>query len=192
VAKTNHLFLKNFFKDQFPEYARNELYITGESYAGIYVPTIVREILKDPGNMNLKGFAVGDGCIGFNVLCGPSKEYNGPYWQLEFYHGHGQISNELYNSITNNCPEKNLKNGNLTPYCQKLYREAVNEIGGAYPYNLYDDCTDNIFLQYKKIINIGDLLLYFYLIISPYNMIWNMILLTPHFLAQDILVRDKR
>jgi carboxypeptidase C (cathepsin A) len=49
------------------KYIKNPLYITGESYAGVYVPTIVREILKDPQEVNLVGFAVGDGCMGTEV-----------------------------------------------------------------------------------------------------------------------------
>jgi hypothetical protein len=36
----------------------HSLYITGESYAGVYVPTLVREILNDVNStMNLAGFA---------------------------------------------------------------------------------------------------------------------------------------
>ena len=58
--------------------------------AGVYVPTIVRAILKDPRGINLKGFAVGDGCMGTEVLCGGGS---GPYWNVEFMHGHGQVSN---------------------------------------------------------------------------------------------------
>ena len=68
VAKANHVFLKNLFHTDFPEFAKNELFIAGESYAGIYVPTIVREILADPGPLNLRGFAVGDGCSELSEL----------------------------------------------------------------------------------------------------------------------------
>jgi carboxypeptidase C (cathepsin A) len=32
---------------EFPEYMKHDIYIIGESYAGIYVPTLVREILKN-------------------------------------------------------------------------------------------------------------------------------------------------
>jgi hypothetical protein len=56
--------------------------------AGIYVPTIAREVLKDPQGINLVGFAVGDGCMGTEVLCG-AKE--GPYYDLQFMWGHGQV-----------------------------------------------------------------------------------------------------
>ena len=47
-------------------------YIIGESYAGVYVPTLVRAIRADatfPGN--LRGFAVGDGCLGGDAGRGP-------------------------------------------------------------------------------------------------------------------------
>lgn len=56
----------------------------------MYVPVIVREIVKNPQGLNLKGFAVGDGCMGTEVLCGGGS---GPYWDVEFFHGHGQVSN---------------------------------------------------------------------------------------------------
>ena len=65
------------------------MYIMGESYAGIYVPTIVQAVLEDPGPLNLRGFAVGDGCMGTEVLCGPAD--SGPYYEIEFFHGHGQV-----------------------------------------------------------------------------------------------------
>lgn len=58
--------------------------------AGVYVPVIVRAIMEDPRGINLKGFAVGDGCMGTEVLCGGGS---GPYWDVEFMHGHGQVSN---------------------------------------------------------------------------------------------------
>ena len=46
--------LKDFFTG-FPEYATNEFFITGESYAGVYVPTLAARIVDDP-EFNFKVF----------------------------------------------------------------------------------------------------------------------------------------
>jgi len=55
---------------KFPEFKANDLYISGESYAGIYVPYLTNQIDQyntlNAGNPsvfkpNLKGFAVGNG-----------------------------------------------------------------------------------------------------------------------------------
>ena len=54
----------------FPEFGKNELYISGESYGGVYVPYLAHYIVKhneenandkDAFKPNLKGFAVGNG-----------------------------------------------------------------------------------------------------------------------------------
>uniref|UniRef100_A0A6B2L3B8 Carboxypeptidase n=1 Tax=Arcella intermedia TaxID=1963864 RepID=A0A6B2L3B8_9EUKA len=149
VAQTNLIFLKNWFQE-YPAFMNNDLYLLGESYAGVYVPSIVREILKSPGGLKLKGFGVGDGCIGTDVLCGSS---HGPYYSIEFMHGHGQFSNQLYRTIRSNCPESELKKGNLTAECVKLVGQVWDEVGGFYDYNLYDDCIDrNIFFHRQQVV----------------------------------------
>jgi hypothetical protein len=148
TAKSNYGFLVNWYK-AYPEFLINELYIVGESYAGVYVPTLVREIVQNPtAKINLKGFAVGDGCIGTEVLCG---EKDGPYYIMEFMHGHGQFSNILYNTIISSCSEADLRNGNLNATCIALIDNMWNEIGGFFDYNLYDECFDlNIFKKNRK------------------------------------------
>lgn len=57
-----------FFYNKHPEYRFNPLYITGESYAGKYIPYIALEITKRNQSSNelpisLKGIAIGDGWI---------------------------------------------------------------------------------------------------------------------------------
>ena len=141
VAKANHHFLKTLFSKDFPEYAKNELYITGESYAGIYVPTIVREILADPGPLNLAGFAVGDGCMGTDVLCGSNGEDPGPFFRIEFMHGHGQVSERNYNTINAECPIAVQKSGKgMSPACTAAVKQMDDSLGGMFDYSLYDDC----------------------------------------------------
>ena len=46
MALDNHWALKYFLK-YFPEYAKNEFYITGESYGGVYIPTLAARIMDD-------------------------------------------------------------------------------------------------------------------------------------------------
>ena len=47
----------DFFRTKFPELASNEFFITGESYAGVYIPTLTKEILDNAPN--LVGITVG-------------------------------------------------------------------------------------------------------------------------------------
>eukprot|EP01126_Amoeba_proteus_P012395 TRINITY_DN1509_c0_g1_i1.p1 TRINITY_DN1509_c0_g1~~TRINITY_DN1509_c0_g1_i1.p1 ORF type:complete len:303 (-),score=47.36 TRINITY_DN1509_c0_g1_i1:199-987(-) len=83
--------------------------------------------------------------MGIDVLCGDS---DGPYWDVEFMHGHGQFSNSLYRKIKTSCSEAELKNGNVSPFCQSVLDQMSQEIGGYYGYNLYDECWyKNIFAR---------------------------------------------
>ncbi|MGH0171095.1 UNVERIFIED_CONTAM: hypothetical protein FKN15_060121, partial [Acipenser sinensis] len=53
VSMNNFLALKEFFR-LFPEFSRNEFFITGESYAGIYIPTLAERVMEDSSiNMQL-------------------------------------------------------------------------------------------------------------------------------------------
>jgi cathepsin A (carboxypeptidase C) len=57
----------DFFQNKFPTLAANPFYITGESYAGVYVPTLARWIVDHNDQdgsfkINLKGIAAGDPC----------------------------------------------------------------------------------------------------------------------------------
>ena len=54
--------LLTLFFNTFPQYAKQDFFITGESYAGHYVPQFASEIMSHNNrNINLKGVAVGNG-----------------------------------------------------------------------------------------------------------------------------------
>ena len=67
VARDNLQALVQFF-DKFPGYKKNDFYISGESYAGVYVPTLAYEIVKynklpnRKTTIKLKGIMVGNAC----------------------------------------------------------------------------------------------------------------------------------
>ncbi|CAI2166925.1 9411_t:CDS:10 [Funneliformis geosporum] len=80
VSQQFLLFLDEFF-EIFPEYADDDMYLSGESYAGTFIPYIASSILKrnsarkTPENKKygLKGIAIGNGWID------PASHYNAYY-----------------------------------------------------------------------------------------------------------------
>eukprot|EP00659_Diplonema_papillatum_P015640 gene15640-23871_t len=157
VFAANHKAHATLFNDIFPELKPNPFFIFGESYAGIYVPGFVQAMLDDPiPGLNFKGFAVGDGMIGCDPV--PGKPANwcvdldnvgvfkypntwpGPYYDIEFFHGHSQFSEELYRNIHETCTMPELKMGNMTAACSALIDQMSDEVGGFFVYNLYNQC----------------------------------------------------
>ncbi|XP_052200207.1 serine carboxypeptidase-like isoform X1 [Diospyros lotus] len=65
VSNDLYDFLQAFFAEH-PEFAKNDFYITGESYAGHYIPAFAARVhqgnkAKEGIHINLKGFAIGNG-----------------------------------------------------------------------------------------------------------------------------------
>jgi len=72
-AEANLAVLVAFFNEH-PSELKRDLYIIGESYAGVYVPLLAKQILEynqraaSAGKeMALRGIGVGNGCVGFGV-----------------------------------------------------------------------------------------------------------------------------
>jgi len=130
--------IKSFFL-KFPKFNKNEVFISGESYAGVYVPRIVQNILNYNNEfpINLKGFAVGDACTP-PAICG--SKVIGPYYNIEFLFGKNSFSNSLYESIKSVCTSEELKNGTLSTACSTEVNKINEEAGGYWLYAYYDDC----------------------------------------------------
>eukprot|EP00052_Salpingoeca_macrocollata_P016263 m.130670 g.130670 ORF g.130670 m.130670 type:complete len:431 (-) comp19991_c0_seq5:53-1345(-) len=136
TAIHNFVFLQNWYS-KFPQFKSNDLFIVGESYAGVYVPMLAELIFDNDKSINLKGFAIGDACAGTEVLCGAPS---GPFYHLEFLHGHGQFSDKLYREIHTVCTEAELQYGHMSAQCTAAVNKVQAEVGGYYSYNLYDEC----------------------------------------------------
>lgn len=67
MADNMYEFFQIFFQ-QYPKYANNPFFITGESYAGHYIPALASRILTgninhEAPNINLQGIAIGNGLV---------------------------------------------------------------------------------------------------------------------------------
>ncbi|CAE7939463.1 Serine carboxypeptidase 1 [Symbiodinium microadriaticum] len=140
TAKHSLIFMQNWMK-AFPEYSSNRLFLVGESYAGLYVPMLAQQILE-AGTMRLEGIAVGDGCLGGPGNEGGCMPSNGPYFTVEFFHGHGQFSDKTYKLIQEACSKEELVNGAKTAQCHAALDKMDQERGYSFDYNLYDECYD--------------------------------------------------
>ena len=128
------------FFNAFPEYKNRDFYLTGESYAGQYVPNIANylltaDITKD---INLKGIAVGNGCWGgdaTSVKCnGPNTEQN----DVDFYYGKGLVSKKMYNKAYSSCKFNTKYSPSVL--CDAALAELHEQVGPHNVYNVYDNC----------------------------------------------------
>ncbi|KAL8042762.1 hypothetical protein ABFX02_09G074300 [Erythranthe guttata] len=111
TAKDNLVFLQKWFLD-FPQYRNSRLFITGESYAGHYVPQLANLIIqlnKKKKIINLTGIALGNPLLEF------STDYNS---RAEYFWSHGLISDSTYNVFTSGC--------NYSRYVSEYYRDSVS------------------------------------------------------------------
>lgn len=97
-AKDMLTFLLKWF-EKFPEFKSRDLFLTGESYAGHYIPQLAVAVLdynaqSKKFKFNLRGVAIG------NPLLKLDRDVPATY---EYFWSHGMISDEIGLKITNEC-----------------------------------------------------------------------------------------
>ncbi|XP_054626679.1 cathepsin A-like [Dunckerocampus dactyliophorus] len=95
VAEDNYKALQSFFA-KFPSFTRNDFFIFGESYGGIYTPTLSMRIASGENGINFKGFAVGNGLSSYS-LNDQTLIYFGYY--------HGLFGEDLWRDLNQYCCE---------------------------------------------------------------------------------------
>ncbi|KAH1257954.1 Serine carboxypeptidase-like 45 [Glycine max] len=120
TARDNLIFLQRWFTE-FPEYSKNDFFITGESYAGHYAPQLAQLIVQTKTNFNLKGIG--------NPLMEFDTDLNS---KAEFFWSHGLISDSTYDLFTRVCNYSTIRRqtiqGNLSDVCAKINGLVFTEV----------------------------------------------------------------
>ncbi|CAH8516892.1 unnamed protein product [Dicrocoelium dendriticum] len=129
------------FLEKFPAYKKRDFYITGESYGGVYIPSLATRILKSkPKDLILKGIAVGNGLN--------SYRFNDNSL-LYFIYYHGLIDESLWNSALaaccgSQCASKCMFTDNNSLACQSAVSTILVTLSGLDLYNLYSKCAGGV------------------------------------------------
>ncbi|GMN49357.1 hypothetical protein TIFTF001_018517 [Ficus carica] len=147
-AGDNLVFLQKWFA-KFPQFRNSSLFITGESYAGHYVPQLAELMLqfnKKEKLFNLKGIALGNPVLEY------STDFNS---RAEFIWSHGLISDSTYKMFTSVCNYSRYVSeyyrGSISPICSKVLNQVSKETSrfvDKYDVTL-DVCISSVFAQAK-------------------------------------------
>ncbi|KAF3435117.1 hypothetical protein FNV43_RR22204 [Rhamnella rubrinervis] len=133
TASDTHTFLLKWF-ELYPEFLSNPFFIAGESYAGVYVPTLAYEVVKgiDAGTepiINLKGYLVGNGVT--------DEEFDGNAL-VPFVHGMGLISDNLFEEVNVECKGKYYNSA--IESCKIKLAKVDEEVDGLNIYDILEPC----------------------------------------------------
>lgn len=144
-AADNLAFVIEWFK-QWPEYKNHELFLTGESYAGIYVPLLAHQMSLYNDNQTspdtklpLNGMLVGNGCTNWTYDTMPAT--------LEEAYPKALMGQELHDKmVADMCDYTNLQfpdQPQPTPVCDGYLNEFMTYIEDIDIYNLYMPASAN-------------------------------------------------
>ncbi|KAF8568836.1 hypothetical protein P879_05275 [Paragonimus westermani] len=150
------------FMEKFPAYKNRDFFIFGESYAGVYVPTLALRILQNSsGVFNLKGIAIGNGLTSYKLNDNSLIyfiNYHGLVDERAVSTGTGYAiadrvsvspQNSLWNEVLNNCcgsqcDNKCMFTDDQDTSCQKTIDSVRSALSGVNIYNLYAKCAGGV------------------------------------------------
>ncbi|KAK1418273.1 hypothetical protein QVD17_27416 [Tagetes erecta] len=129
TADDAYVFLVNWL-ERFPQYKTRDFYITGESYAGHYVPQLAYTILVNNKKtnqtvINMKGIAIG------NAVIDDESALKGIY---DYWWTHALISDATHDAIFKYC---DFASDTFSEMCNNITSQASIEIGDIDIYNIY-------------------------------------------------------
>ncbi|XP_038708605.1 serine carboxypeptidase-like 20 [Tripterygium wilfordii] len=131
-ALDTHMFLIKWF-ELYPEFVENPFYISGESYAGVYIPTLASEIAEGIENgfepkINFKGYMIGNGVVADPVFDTDVL--------ISYIHSMGLISDNLFEDIQSTCKGKRVDQRK----CLENLKKAVNLVADLNKYHILEPC----------------------------------------------------
>ncbi|KAL2491643.1 Serine carboxypeptidase-like 40 [Abeliophyllum distichum] len=143
TATDNYVFLLNWL-ERFPEYKNRDFYISGESYAGHYVPQLAHTILyhnkKAHKNIiNFKGIIIG------NAVINDDTDTKGMY---DYFESHALISDGTLNKIQKYC-NFSTDSSQESDECIGASNEADTDVNSIDIYNIYAPLCSNTSLTDK-------------------------------------------
>ncbi|TMS32976.1 hypothetical protein L596_000761 [Steinernema carpocapsae] len=129
------------FYQEFPQFRNHSTFIMGESYGGVYVPTLTARIVEGQKEfpINLKGMALGNGYVNGKMNIDTA---------LRFAYGHGLVDEQLWETLETDCCGNNIETcdfSEVSGYCANMVEGIFRFLwsGGLNPYDLYRDCDPN-------------------------------------------------
>ncbi|XP_071508716.1 lysosomal protective protein-like [Diadema antillarum] len=143
VAQDNYIALQDFFL-KFPEYVNNSFYLAGESYAGVYIPTLAMLVVND-SSIKLEGFAIGNGLLNMTVNMNSA---------VYFAYYHSLIDQGLWDRLQTYCCLGSYCQffNSTNTKCKQAYDEMATLVydSGINAYSIYTDCAGGIPVQMKR------------------------------------------
>ncbi|KAH7703224.1 Protein F41C3.5 [Aphelenchoides avenae] len=140
TSAENYRAIKHFLK-KFPQFRNHSIFVTGESYAGIYVPTLAERIIDGQKDffikleltvIQIKGIAIGNGLLNDDVNQNSL---------VEFFYGHGFIDPSEFQAL-DRCCESDITRCDLKGKCAQQHAQAAPKyIGHLNPYDIYRHCS---------------------------------------------------
>jgi len=137
TAANNYQFLQGFFQE-FPHLLSNPIWITGESYGGVYGPMLANEILEGSNSQifdQFQGFSLGN-----PVTSCPALKRQVLTLSLNMYYWNGVLPLSGLRKWT----DSECDSGESSSECLKLYENITSVIGAFEGDELYYNfCTQN-------------------------------------------------
>jgi len=141
TSTENYEAVKQFFKT-YPSFRNHTLFIMGESYAGVYVPTLTARIVDGlkAYPLNIKGMALGNGYVNAKMNIDTS---------IRFAYGHGLLDQKIWNTLEKECCDGCADTCDFASvtgdHCVQLVQDVFQFMwyGGLNPYDVFRNCDPN-------------------------------------------------